>query len=335
MAFVTVFLKTLGILVGTLTFIIFLNLIFYFTEEKNNNFSFIEGDEQSKNVIAVLNLNGPIINNFNNTLVGNVIEYIDPKIVESYLTDLKELEPKILIIKLNSPGGTVTASSYLERIINNFKKKNNNVDIYFYSSELLASGGYWVATTGDKIYASYGSIIGSIGVSGPSWYYYDKPSLISKGILGETIETRNEIKVFNQTAGIYKDLYNPFREPTQYELNHLKKIIENIYNDFLIKVSNSRKIEIESIKNNIGALIYNSNQAKNNFLIDGVYDFDELIEQININKKYADYKILELKTKDNIVNRYLNTYLKTNYKDICDKISSNFVSVLPLYLKNC
>ena len=78
--------------------------------------------------------------------------------------------PNILIIKINSPGGTVTATASLEKIINDFKKENK-IEIYFYSDEILASGGYWVATSGDKIYANYGSIIGSIGVKGPDWFF--------------------------------------------------------------------------------------------------------------------------------------------------------------------
>ena len=63
--------------------------------------------------------------------------------------------------------------------------------------------------SGDKIYANYGSIIGSIGVSGPSWYYYDKPKSISTGILGQKIETENGIYIFDQNAGNSKDLFNP------------------------------------------------------------------------------------------------------------------------------
>ena len=50
-------------------------------------------------------------------------------------------------------------------------RKKSNAKIYFHSSEMLASGGYWSSLAGEKIYANYGAIIGSIGVKGPDWIF--------------------------------------------------------------------------------------------------------------------------------------------------------------------
>ena len=186
MPFLNVFLKTLGFFIGITTFIIILNILINFIPSNDNDFEFIEGKRDSNNIIAVLNLNGPILSNLNQSFINDIYEYIDPDIVKKYLSKLEKINPKILIIKINSPGGTVAASASLEKILYNFKKKNN-LEIYFHSDQILASGGYWVATTGDKIFANYGSIIGSIGVSGPSWYYYDKPMAISTNIIGQKI----------------------------------------------------------------------------------------------------------------------------------------------------
>ena len=334
MVFFNVLFRTLGFLVGITIFIILLNILFYFLPENREEFSIVEGEESSNNIIVTLDLSGPIINNANKSFAGNLFEYIDPEKVKKYLSKLEKINPQILIININSPGGTVTATSSLEKTVNNFKNKSNT-EVYFYSNEILASGGYWVATSGDKIFANYGSIIGSIGVSGPSWYYFDKPTSISDGLLGQRIETENGIQIFDQNAGNSKDLYNPFRKPTSKELKHLQNIVKDIYNDFLIKVSNSRKIEINVVKNEIGALIYNSKQAKENFLIDEVLDYDELIKKILINKNIKDYKILKINIKNNFFKKYLTNYLNLNYNFVCNKLKINFVSVLPLYLNNC
>ena len=334
MPFFNVFLRTLGFLIGITVFIILLNLLFYIFPEEKENFDFVEGNKESNNIIAILDLNGPIINNFNQSLVGDLFEYITPNRVKNYLSNLKKIKPNILIIKINSPGGTVTATASLEKIINDFKKENK-IEIYFYSNEILASGGYWVATSGDKIYANYGSIIGSIGVSGPSWYYFDKPISVSRGIIGQKIETKNGIKVYDQNAGNSKDLYNPFRKPKDEELNHLNEIVMEIYDDFLIKVSNARKIEINILKNEIGALIYSANQAKANFLIDDVINFDDLINNIVNDKKFKDYKIIGIYNNDNYVRRYFLKYFGNNYNAICQKLNSNFVSIFPFYLNRC
>ena len=239
-----------------------------------------------------------------------------------------------MIININSPGGTVTAVASLEAIISEFKQETET-EVYFYSNEILASGGYWIATSGSKIFANYGSIIGSIGVSGPSWYYFDKPMSISTGLLGKEIQTKNGIYIFDQNAGPSKDLYNPFRKPTTKELDHLQNIVLEIYNDFIIKVSESRKIEIDVIKNDIGALIFTSKQAKENFLIDDVIDYNNLIKKIIKENNYSNYQILRIKIKQGFLEKYLESYIVINSNIICNKLNFNFVSILPLYLKNC
>ena len=227
----------------------------------------------------------------------------------------------------------------MEQIIYEFKK-NTDTKIYFYTKEILASGGYWVATTADKIFASYGSIIGSIGVSGPSWFYYNTPTSISSGIFGQTIETKEGIEIFNQNAGDGKDLFNPFRRPRSNEIKHLQSIVDDVYNNFITKVSKSRKIEISNLKTNIGALIYSSNQAKNNFLIDDILNYETLIELIIKENKFEDYKIYENKVSNSILSNLLVKYEdQTNNKysleNICRNLETNISVVIPVFLKNC
>ena len=187
MVFFRVFFRTFGFLTALLAFFLTISILLNLTNNlQNSEFTMIEGDQNSKNIIGVINLNGPIFNISNNVLENNFYDYINPEHIRLYLEELKELNIKILLIKINSPGGTVTATAELENIFKNFKKEAK-VKIYFFTSEILASGGYWIATTADGIFASYGSTIGSIGVGGPSWYYYDEPTLISKGILSKQI----------------------------------------------------------------------------------------------------------------------------------------------------
>ncbi len=334
MAFIRVFLKTLGFLFGILIFVIFVNVLIYILPKEDTEITFLEGNEQSNNIIAILELNGPIINNSNQLLSKGLIEYVDPDEVSKKLNKLEKSNPKILILNINSPGGTVSATASLEKIILDFKKRND-LKIYIYSNEILASGGYWIATVGDKIFANYGSIIGSIGVSGPSWYYYNKPISISSGFFGKNIETKNGIEVFNQNAGYSKDLYNPFRKPTNEELKHLENIVLEIYNDFIFKVSKSRKIEINTIRNSIGGLIYTSKQAKENFLLDDVLYFDDLITQIVKEENFETYKVIKIKNNISYINDYI---LKLIFKDsnlFCNKFNSNFVSVIPIFLNQC
>jgi len=340
MIFFSVFFRTLGFLSALLIFIIIINLVLNFSNElEKKQFVMTEGIPSSNNIIANINLNGPIFNNNNNVLGNNLYDYINPLQVKSYLEELKELEIEALIININSPGGTVSATAELEQIIYEFKEQTNT-KVYFFTKEILASGGYWVATTADKIFASYGSIIGSIGVSGPSWFYYNTPTSLSSGIFGQTIETKDGIEVFNQNAGDGKDLFNPYRKPTKDEIKHLQNIVDDVYNDFITKVSKSRKIEISNLKNDIGALIYSSNQAKNNFLIDDILNYETLIKLIIKENKFEDYKIYENKIGNSILTNLLVNYKdqtndKYSLENICRNLETNISVVIPVYLKDC
>jgi len=340
MSFFSVFFRTLGFLSAILIFLIVVNILLVFSSNlQKKNFVMTDGIESSNNIIAKINLNGPIFNNNSNVFGNNLYDYINPTQVKSYLEELKQLKINTLIININTPGGTVSATAELEQIIYKFKA-DTNTKVYFFTKEILASGGYWVATTGDKIFASYGSIIGSIGVSGPSWFYYNTPLSLSSGVFGQSIETKDGIEVFSQNAGEGKDLFNPYRRPKNDEIEHLQNIVNDVYNDFTAKVSKSRKIEISNIKNDIGALIYNSNQAKNNFLIDDILSYEKLLELIIKENKFDDYKLYENKVVNSFFGNLLANYKgqprnKYSIEKICSSLKTNINVVIPIYLKDC
>ena len=335
MLFFGIFFRTLGFLSAVAVFLLLLSIFIQNTSKiDGNDFVLSEGEDDSDNVIAVLNLSGIIMDYSNNVFISDFYNYIDPEDVKIKLENVKKFSPKILIVRINSPGGTVSATAELENLLNNFNKEKK-IKIYFYTDEILTSGGYWFATSGKRIYAKYGSIIGSIGVSGPSWYYYDVPISISNGILGQGIETKNGIKIFNQSAGKSKDLYNPFREPEELEIKHLQNMLEEIYDDFVFKVSKSRKIEINNVRNEIGALIYSSNQAKINFLIDDILNYRDLIKLISKEEKFSNYKIIENNNQKNIFTKYLSNFNWNNKRFFCNKLRTNFMTVLPTLAREC
>ena len=343
-AFFSVFLKVSGFLFSILFFILVVIGISTYT---NNNrlidyFQFVDGDQNSENLIIIFNLSGPIINDKMQFSNLSNIETITPNKIRKKLEIVKKIKPQILILSIDSPGGTVSASNEIYKILINFKA-NNNTKVYFHTDEILASGAYWISMAGDNIYASYGSLIGSIGVRGPDWFFYDEPTSISSGLFGNTIDTKNGIKVFSQNAGSSKDLLNPFREPTKNELKHLKSLIDTFYKDFIRLVSKNRSIESEILKNQIGALIYNSSGAKENYLINDVVDFDSLIKKIIKDKKYLNYQIYENSDQNlSLLNKYFfNLFenkndINASSKDIvCNQFITNISSITNSYISNC
>ena len=343
--FFKTFLKVFTILLSIVAFFAVLIGFLSFIESNTtkSQFTFIKGDDSSENKIAILKLQGPIINDLLN--INNIayFQIINPEKVRKKLENLKILQPKILIISINSPGGTVAASYEIYEIVKKFKEKNH-IKLYFHTNEILASGAYWLALAGDEIYASYGSLVGSIGVKGPDWIYFDKPISMSSGIFGNAIETENGIKVYSQNAGKSKDLFNPFRQPTKEELQNIQLLIDDIYDDFVSLVSKKRKIEINIIKSKIGALIYNSRHAKNNYLIDGEINLNLLINKIVEKNKFDKYQILE---SSNINASFFEKYFLQIFSNqkldkkiminnlICKNLSINISSIIPNYLSSC
>ena len=297
--FFRIFVKTIAVFFS-ITFIIILTMLgLNFVDNiENENFIFVSGNKDSTNSIAIIELNGLITEkNINFPDLTNSF-IISPKQVKHYLDELDSIETKIIIFSINSPGGTVSASKSLYDIIKQYKK-NNDVEILVHTNELLASGGYWVSTSADKIYASYGSIVGSIGVKGPDWFFYDQPESISTGIFGNRIETKKGIKVFSNNAGKSKDIFNPFREPTMKELEHLQNIVDEIYSDFVQVVSKERKIEINTIINEIGGLIFTPKKAIKLHLIDAEISLDDLINITIKNKNFKSHKVIKKNNQKN------------------------------------
>jgi len=337
--FFNVFFKSIAFFLSILTIIIIISLSVSLFTDTNDKFTSLYGEKDSSNIIAIIELNGLIIET--NSEISNLTNpfIISPQSIKEYLEEIKKKSPKAIIFSMNSPGGTVSASKKLYDIIDIYKKNNEDTKIFIHTEELLASGGYWVATVAHGIFASYGSITGSVGVKGPDWLFYDKPKRISTGIFGNTIDTENGIKVFSNTAGESKDIFNPFRKPTKKELEHLQNMVNEIYSDFIRIVSKERKIEINTLKEDIGALIFTSKHAAKLNLIDGELNLEELIDKIINENNFTDYNVIKLITEKNSLFRKILTgsYNKkeNNFNYECLSLRSSITAVLSYEATGC
>ena len=130
---------------------------------------------------------------------------------------------------------------------------------------------------------------------------HNTPTSLSTGLLGNTVESSNGIELFSNTAGISKDILNPFRQPSKRETSQLQNMVNSIYNDFVNLVSSNRKIEKNIILNEIGAMIYNSKEAKKHYLIDDQISMNETIAVMAKELKIVNKKIIT-NSKKNLIN---------------------------------
>ena len=349
--FINFFIKTIAFLTATALFFIILGFLITYSFPDNgkmnsNKFTFSAGDRDSQNKIILIELRGPILNEPSDFLEFSLIDSIEAIYVSEFTKDLDEIEiekPKVIIISINSPGGSVSATYNLYNAIEKFKK-NNQTKIFLHTNELLASGGYWAALASDRIYANYGAMIGSIGVRGPDWIYYDNPISISTGIFGQTIETKDGIKKYKTIAGRSKDLFDSFRKPTKDEEESLQNIVNGIYIDFVNTISKKRRIESEFISEDLGALIFDAKKAKENYLIDDIKNLQEVINQAIKELSLKDYQIINQKRKKNFFTNLIRTALIIKYdiysikkNRVCSLING-YINVLLInneYLNSC
>jgi protease-4 len=178
-----------------------------------------------------------------------------------------ENDPDIagVIVRINSPGGTVAASDAIYHEFMNFKQKRK-IPVYAYITELGASGAYYVASAADRIMASPAAITGSIGVVAMK---ISIEGLLSKiGVSDETYK-----------SGPKKDFWSPFRPSTPEEKKMLQEIIDRLYKRFIGVVYANRKrvLTEKEVRTLADGRVLVADEALDSGLIDQVAYLDETI----------------------------------------------------------
>lgn len=186
---------------------------------------------------------------------------------------------KAVVLRINSPGGTVTASDILHHEVRVFKKKRP-IPIIASIMDLGTSGGYYVAVAGDRIVAHPSSITGSIGVI--------MVSLNAAGLLEKV-----GIEAIAVTSGPNKDMGSPFRAMTEEERAIFQSVIDSLYERFLQAVQEGRpRLSKEEVKRLADGRIYSAAQAKQLGLVDEIGYLDDAIELAKREAGLADARVV-------------------------------------------
>ncbi len=173
-----------------------------------------------------------------------------------------------VIVRINSPGGTVAASDTIYHEIMSFKQRKK-IPVHAYIMELAASGGYYVASASDRIIASPTAVTGSIGVIAMR---FNMEGLLSKiGVSEETYK-----------SGPKKDFWSPFRSSTAEEKKMLQEIVDRLYDRFIKVVCTNRQklLTEQEVKALADGRILTAGGALEARLIDQVSYLDEAIDSM-------------------------------------------------------
>ncbi|WP_122089701.1 signal peptide peptidase SppA [Halalkalicoccus subterraneus] len=135
-----------------------------------------------------------------------------------------------LLMKLNTPGGEVVPSDDIRKAVVEFDGPT-----IAYATDVCGSGGYWIASGCDELFAREASLVGSIGVIG---------SRVNAADLAE----RAGLSYERFAAGKYKDAGVPLREMEEDERAYLQGLIDDFYGQFVERVAEGRELSEETIR---------------------------------------------------------------------------------------
>lgn len=171
---------------------------------------------------------------------------------------------KAVVLKINSPGGTVTAADVILHEIKEFKAKKG-VPVIVCLQGLAASGGYYVAQAGDAIIAYPTCITGSIGVIAMK---FNLEGLMNKVGVGEDV-----VK-----SGKWKDFWSPFRPASPQEKEMMQHIIDDFYREFVNVVAQGRHLSLKQTLALADGRIFTASQARDLGLVDQLGYLDDAID---------------------------------------------------------
>ena len=169
-----------------------------------------------------------------------------------------------VIVRINSPGGSVGPS---QEIYQELKKLAAKKKVYISASSVCASGGYYIASAGEKIYANPSTITGSIGV-------------IMEQVVAEELLKKIGIQPNTIKSGKFKDVGSPFRKMQDDERAYFQQILDSIHEQFIKDVAEGRKMPFEQVKKLSDGRIYTGSQAKELGLVDGIGTFYDTMDDM-------------------------------------------------------
>jgi protease-4 len=209
-----------------------------------------------------------------------------------------------VIIKINSPGGTVTATDIIYHELMQYKKQAG-VRIVACLTGTATSGGYYVALAADEIIAHPTSVTGSIGVIAMK---FNIEKFLSKiGIQEETIKSADK-----------KDIWSPFRPSTPEEKNIIQTIINKFHERFVKVVLAGREslLSKEEIEKLADGRIFTADQALDVKLIDRVGYLDDVVEEMKNSLKLKEAKVITYNRRGSYKGTIYSVFPGASHKEI-------------------
>lgn len=256
--------------------------------------------------IALIYANGQIIDgNGDDSTIGSIT-------LSKAIREARENKSvKAIVMRVNSPGGSALASEVIRREVELAKAEKPFI---ISMGSYAASGGYWISTEGDRIFADPTTLTGSIGVFGTF------PN--AKKFLNETVGLTFDVVKTNENAD-----FGSITEPlTDYQKKMLQKYVGNTYNDFTSLVARTRGLR-QSYVDSIGqGRVWAGTDALELGLVDELGGLDKAIEYAAKQADLTDYSIKDYPKQKDLMEMLLSGDIQEPYAKslIKNKLGKNY-----------
>ena len=214
-------------------------------------------EDGGKNVIAVINADGEIMSGYNPDLVSDQI------MAEKFAKVWEDERVAILILRVNSPGGSSFASENIRQLV--IATQEQGIPVVVSMGSVAASGGYWISAGADRIYAAPSTLTGSIGVFGvvPTFEGLLNDHL---GVSTDTVTTTRSADIFNIAAPLTDGAKAIFQAG-----------VNNTYQQFLALVAEGRDSTTEQVDRIAQGRVWSGIQAQDLGLVDEIGFFTDAV----------------------------------------------------------
>ena len=213
-----------------------------------------------------------------------------------------------VILRINSPGGSPVQSGYIYDEIIRLRDENPDTPLYAVVTDICASGGYYIASAADKIYADKASIVGSIGVRMDNFGFVD--AMEKLGVERRTL-----------TAGENKALLDPFLPINEDTTAHMRIMLSEIHQQFIDAVKKGRGDRLDtSVEGLFSGLIWTGESAVNIGLIDDLASSSYVAREVIGEESIVNYTV-----KEDLLERFAERLGST----VAQVISTQFFSPTP------
>ena len=276
----------------------------YLSTLKDEEISNKKKKVQEKNKIAIIHVEGVIVTGnigYNTAGSGDIVKNINKARDDENV--------KGIVLRVNSPGGDVYASSMITNALEEFKSTGRPVITSM--GDIAASGGVWVTTTSEEIWAEETTLTGSIGVYSIVPDFSPLENWVGMNYDGVSMTKAGD--VYDLRRGMSEELNNQFRENT-----------ENIYKDFVTKVANNRGIDFSEVLKFAGGRIWRGDTALELGLVDKLGSLEDAIDSMVTKLELEDYKAFSYNNEiefEDYLNSLTQDILPVQIQGLLNKIS--------------